>query len=458
MTTCLLKVYGLVVMLYAVVKANVVVKTNNGSQDVTYFYDQAAAFGPSIPDKGITGYIYNVHPFNACRPVDPPPDNSSVWIALIARDNCSFVEKIRNVQRWSVAAIVYNHHDDNTLTRMHGVATDIKIPSVFIGWSDGIALSRNYCYNCTSVEPGKGAYQVTIDTDERPYYINPVFFVLFATVVGLCLTIMIVFLVVKWCRDFRRKRRSRLSSKHLKKIPVKKFKKGDEYDVCAICLDDYEEGEKLRLLPCSHVYHTKCIDPWLTKNKRSCPICKRKVIPGDDPDSDSETSDGDEDTPSERTPLLAGGSGGSGERRSTFDNSGLPETARNPHVSHVNEGGSHTSSDDSDLSDSEIGAVGGIRHVNLAKDNPLLSLPKSSNHNGADSKLTNQNERLEASATHSIEETAVIETSHGEDNSGFEVKDETDRSEDEPEFHVPETDVVFSESSKKDEKKSNGVI
>ena len=48
-------------------------------------------------------------------------------------------------------------------------------------------------------------------------------------------------------------------------------------------------------------YHQKCVDPWLTKNKKTCPICKRKVIPGEE-SSDSDDTDSDEYT--ERTPLI----------------------------------------------------------------------------------------------------------------------------------------------------------
>eukprot|EP00533_Pseudo-nitzschia_delicatissima_P014454 CAMPEP_0197261704 /NCGR_PEP_ID=MMETSP1432-20130617/107_1 /TAXON_ID=44447 /ORGANISM="Pseudo-nitzschia delicatissima, Strain UNC1205" /LENGTH=358 /DNA_ID=CAMNT_0042725985 /DNA_START=51 /DNA_END=1127 /DNA_ORIENTATION=- len=48
---------------------------------------------------------------------------------------------------------------------------------------------------------------------------------------------------------------------------------------CSICIDDFEEGEKIRLLPrCGHAFHTDCILPWLTERQGCCPCCKADVI------------------------------------------------------------------------------------------------------------------------------------------------------------------------------------
>lgn len=41
---------------------------------------------------------------------------------------------------------------------------------------------------------------------------------------------------------------------------------------CSICTEDFFEGAELRLLPCGHVFHLACIDPWLQTRARTCPM------------------------------------------------------------------------------------------------------------------------------------------------------------------------------------------
>ncbi len=36
-----------------------------------------------------------------------------------------------------------------------------------------------------------------------------------------------------------------------------------EVDNCSICYQDLTEGDQLRMLPCAHEYHKRCVDKWL---------------------------------------------------------------------------------------------------------------------------------------------------------------------------------------------------
>lgn len=64
-------------------------------------------------------------------------------------------------------------------------------------------------------------------------------------------------------------------------------------------------------------YHCKCVDPWLTQTKKTCPVCKQRVTRSNPEYSESSDSDeearpreaneeeeGTSDADSERTPLL----------------------------------------------------------------------------------------------------------------------------------------------------------
>merc|ERR1712196_631384 len=46
---------------------------------------------------------------------------------------------------------------------------------------------------------------------------------------------------------------------------------------CRVCFEKFEEGDRLRMLPCMHKYHTACIDQWF-RNGHTCPVCKYSVI------------------------------------------------------------------------------------------------------------------------------------------------------------------------------------
>ncbi|KAI4321731.1 hypothetical protein MLD38_035079 [Melastoma candidum] len=83
------------------------------------------------------------------------------------------------------------------------------------------------------------------------------------------------------------------SDDQISRLPIRKYKgntrephNGKDADCesisrngdqeCCICLCKYKDKEEVRELPCSHMFHQKCVDQWL-RIISCCPLCKKEL-------------------------------------------------------------------------------------------------------------------------------------------------------------------------------------
>ncbi len=73
---------------------------------------------------------------------------------------------------------------------------------------------------------------------------------------------------------------------YLKKLPIIKYQGVDKHknnrgavreNECPICLNEFKKGDKLKKLPCGHLFHQTCISEWFQR-KMICPNCKYSII------------------------------------------------------------------------------------------------------------------------------------------------------------------------------------
>ena len=276
----------------AVVRA--MLEDNSSSVD---FADLPALFGVPLAPEGIRGYLMEVKPANACHPIEAPRlgNRSLGAITLIRRYNCTFDLKVLNAQRAGFeAAIIHNVHSDDLVSMTHvyeDLRGQIAIPSVFV--SEAASQDPRVIPGCD-----KSAH-VPLLPDDPPCHgldCHPVLTVSWVLGCTLALVVSAFFVLNRlwlWAQACC-SHRGPVKTSTCQKAQVGTFTWHN--DLCAICLDEYKEGDQLKILPCSHTYHRKCIDPWFSQApRRSCPVCKQSVAATEDSFDSTTDSFRDED-------------------------------------------------------------------------------------------------------------------------------------------------------------------
>lgn len=265
----------IVVMTLILGRVNASVVLITSSNESLPFPDVEASFSRRVPGAGLVGLLFAAYPRNACEPLQviDTKQLSLPAFLLIERGDCNFVTKVQYAQDAGyTAVIVYNNEDGLDLVTMSGNGFGIEIPAVFV-----------------SKQAGDILLQYVGDTNAQLYMLpafeNTAWSVMAVSVISL-LAVSAVLSTFFFVRRHRLRRNGSrylprepvgLSSGEVKALPITIFSVVDNAnpETCAICLEEYANGEKLRVLPCKHEFHVPCIDQWLTTRRPFCPICKR---------------------------------------------------------------------------------------------------------------------------------------------------------------------------------------
>lgn len=326
----------LLLIFFAISRVSCVIEVLKSGQ---LFPARTAEFGPRIASEGITGILLPIETLDekgkktGCEPLKNPPSlkiNSEnvPWIALVERGSCTFLEKVKAMQKSGAASVIIGGTNDGNprtggLIRMdlakgeEAEALKLKIPSVYIMKWEYKALQAHLSLKQSS-DPTAKLQSVALMADGRkvphlaikmlPDGFEDWSMISVALIVLLVPLLMVLALMTIWqCKfgdeslfdgsgnngyeslymdpeRYRPKPQDMpaplAAVNNLPKNPFMRQNRGpNEADLCAICLDDFVEGEELRKLPCKHEFHIGCIDPWLLTRKRFCPVCKCDSCP-----------------------------------------------------------------------------------------------------------------------------------------------------------------------------------
>lgn len=235
----------------------------------TSFLDAPARFSPRINSSGICGALLVADPLDACSSlVNTVSQFDHIKFALIVRGNCSFLEKVRNAQLAGFdGAIVFDDQVEKNLIAMIGSPEGIWMSAVFVSNEAGETLMKH-------ARGEDGECCMISSLTETSWNVLLISFISLLVIISFLA--VFVYVRVYWRNQNRSS--NLVGGKLVELLPCSIFNathtSGYMEKTCAICLQDFKDGDSIKILPCQHKFHANCVGSWLTKWNTFCPVCK----------------------------------------------------------------------------------------------------------------------------------------------------------------------------------------
>ncbi|KAK3611413.1 hypothetical protein CHS0354_034860 [Potamilus streckersoni] len=272
-----------------VTSANIqILYRENGIEKTKLIDGHYGMFARKAEANGIGVHVRTIENLaDGCKPLNTTTIPTQPWIAVVKRGICDFNVKINNAAKANASAvIIYGKLDGNHVMGGKGNYSVEDVISVFV--DDGQSLVEILDKYENVLLSIKVVADVT--STPSPYNANntSVLFVSLSFIVLIIISLAwLVFYYIQRCRyanakERLRRRLANAAKKAIAKIPQRSIKTGDkelelDADQCAVCIEPYKTNDVTRILPCKHVFHKSCVDPWLLE-KRSCPMCKMDIL------------------------------------------------------------------------------------------------------------------------------------------------------------------------------------
>ncbi|XP_034961532.1 E3 ubiquitin-protein ligase RNF130 isoform X1 [Zootoca vivipara] len=248
-------------------------------------------YGQDSPKVAVRGQLLAPLPINGvsdrlgCDPRTrfPVPTNKQ-WVALLQRGNCTFKQKILRAALHNASAVViYNNmSSEEPVTMTHPgtgdivtvMITELKVKEILnyleknMSVIIAIAVGTRY--------PNKNFSRGSL------VFVSISFIVLMIISSAWLIFYFIQKIRYTSARDRNQRRLGDAAKKAVGKLTTRTVKKGDketdpDFDHCAVCIESYKQNDVVRILPCKHVFHKTCVDPWLSEHC-TCPMCKLNIL------------------------------------------------------------------------------------------------------------------------------------------------------------------------------------